>query len=818
VNAGAGIAPARVGTPDLSELISPEGALSLFRDAGVDVVAVDPEYVRLKPGAGAIVGYRLHGAGGRDGAASVPAYVRSLPDGRAALLAEKWRHMRPAETPFGAGVRILPGGGSILFVFPNDAALRGLRLVSDIEKLKRTLTKLDDRAIRGCRVRGSKSRLRPVRYKPERRFIAAADLSLKDDARSERREAKVFLRFFPDGRGERIRRTASHLREHAGGSLIPRPLGALLEGRLYVEESVEGPEIVRGVLEGDADPEAVADSLRRLHGAPPPTGSVRSLGEQLSRVAGGFRALAHLDRRLASTADSLIDRIARNRPDSHEPGPIHGPIHGDLHLHQILESPRGPVFVDFERAAVGDALEDLGNLVAHLLTLAEFDQPSRQNIHAFKDRLVDAYLRAAKGVRPADLDFFTACGLMERALLNFRRLDSEWRARAGSTLALAASVLEKRRLGSSPGPDRSPRFFTRAEPSPGEAKVWEVFYPRPGHDWPGFLENASGERTYGVYDSDTDGFRPVSPRDDPALGHAARWFELGDVVSYRVGRRATLRLHQNGHEGATSGSIEYAKVVPAKKVAAVVQRTAAAHAARTRAPQGFPSLAPLLEQIPEDGVLVFAGLPGVSLHELLMEDRPRLDQALTLTGHALSVFHSTPAAGLKLPVHKRPIDPETYARMVAEHFPGRAEEYRSALERLCRVPRPSGSGPPRLVHGDLHDRNILIAGRDIGLIDLDLLHAGDPVEDVGNLTGHLMLRALQRGSSVRTGRTLVRKFLRPYLDTGIEMDARAISAVGASTLFRLSCLYLFRRRWQHVTGPLLQEAVRWCGWAQGHAA
>jgi aminoglycoside phosphotransferase (APT) family kinase protein len=232
-----------------------------------------------------------------------------------------------------------------------------------------------------------------------------------------------------------------------------------------------------------------------------------------------------------------------------------------------------------------------------------------------------------------------------------------------------------------------------------------------------------------------------------------------------------------------------------------------------------PDVAPLVDAFPDQGVLVFGGLRGSSLHDLVVGRRFDMDAVLPVVARSLAAFHAIRAEAVGVGPRPSGPRPDEFAAMATRHFPDRTEAYHSALQRLERIPAqigsPSGDG---LVHGDLHDRNILVAGRWVGMFDVATVHAGHPAEDVGSLAAHLLLSTLQRGARVRTGRRVVRCLLKGYREAGGEMDSRHVSAAGARTLFRLSCLYLFRRRWQGLTPALLDESVRWSNWARGHVA
>lgn len=56
-------------------------------------------------------------------------------------------------------------------------------------------------------------------------------------------------------------------------------------------------------------------------------------------------------------------------------------------------------------------------------------------------------------------------------------------------------------------------------------------------------------------------------------------------------------------------------------------------------------------------------------------------------------------------------------------------------------------GALALVHGDVQPTNVLVAQGRPKLIDAEIAHVGDPAFDVGQLVGHLWLRALARGDA-----------------------------------------------------------------------
>ena len=123
---------------DLAALLDAEERLRLLVDSGVPVVRAEATYIRLKPGSGALVGLELR-LSTPAGEISLPGYVRTHAPARAAELARKWHSGRAVSTPVGDGVRLLQGGQSVLFLFPNDARIPGLRFIAEAPAVAREI-------------------------------------------------------------------------------------------------------------------------------------------------------------------------------------------------------------------------------------------------------------------------------------------------------------------------------------------------------------------------------------------------------------------------------------------------------------------------------------------------------------------------------------------------------------------------------------------------------------------------------------------------------------------------------------------------------
>lgn len=305
---------------------------------------------------------------------------------------------------------------------------------------------------------------------------------------------------------------------------------------------------------------------------------------------------------------------------------------------------------------------------------------------------------------------------------------------------------------------------------------WDVIYPRVDGDWAA-TGSTSSTTMFGIVKPETGAATSVHPDEDTRLPALSAALGAGQLVSYRPGRRATVRL---------CSADGYRKVVRPKRLALVLEGW-------RRAASATGVLIPAVRHCDPIGTFDITSLEGRSLNDRLRGDsdpRPAIAAAM----HALARLHSN-----RPPLRGRasmPVSSRSWARILDRAGVtglGTASERFSTLHLVPRC----------LIHGDLHDKNIVI-GRDAGFIDLDTVRAGAPEEDVGNLTAHLVLRGMQRSLPDRIWRGWVASALLAYPS---PLSHVLVRGVHAHTLYRLSVLYRFRRSGVHLTDALLAEAL-----------
>lgn len=733
---------------DLVALVEAHAATDLARAAGFDVVSLRPTYLRLKPGESAIVGYEAHTWGQ---ASPVQFHTRTFASkDRAATLAAKWA-AKPVDDSFlSPGVAASPSGSSVLFAFPNDNDLHGLRHVASARGWRRLLPNLPRVSAMGLSHRDLE--VAPVRYKPGRRLVGRVTGSAATTDDHDARSLDAYFRWFGDDRGKWIARLSAAA--HGAGIPSPRPIDVSDDGRLVLEERLEGIDGMTAVVNGLIDLDQLMASIRSLHRLPVASAPALGITDRDEALA-ALDAIALVEPRLATSALQLAIHLGR----LDEPDTAPATIHGDLHLGQLVVVSGRAHLVDLERARTGPTHSDIAALAAHLLEL-EFDVGvANESAHA--DELRQAW--AAAGGNPDDVvGVPLACALVRRALLALRSFDPRWPALGEHLLARAADATA------------SPR--------------WRVIHARPSGHWT--AQRNEADRTITGRLDRSGPWHEVVPTQDDNLPGLSDAIDRGTLVSYRPGRRAVVR--------STSS---YVKVVPPRRTQALVDRLEAVR----------PLLPPRLS-IPEvvsvdtlRGIVELESMPGRSFHDVLMEGAgSERTTAIHLAGELVAAFGTLGTAHVDLPTATDGGSVRVWAETIGAVHPSLLVVHLPVVDAVEQLEILHLSDRPiRLVHGDLHDRNLLLGDGSGTLIDLDAVGLGDPSIDLGNLGAHLVLRALQRGDSPAVGRHDAERLL-----TVANGDTAAQVHV-ARTLCRLSCIYRFRARWASLATPLLDEAAGW---------
>lgn len=254
-----------------------------------------------------------------------------------------------------------------------------------------------------------------------------------------------------------------------------------------------------------------------------------------------------------------------------------------------------------------------------------------------------------------------------------------------------------------------------------------------------------------------------------------------ELVVHRPERRAVVRT---GH----GQDLTFTKIVRASRTADLVRRMGQAAA--------VPGLrAPQVVAADEDaGTIRMSTLPGRTLHDLLAEAVPA--GVAHEIGRAVRTLHSAGDVD-GVPRHDLGAEVDTTRGLLALARTHHALEARTidALERdaaraVSVIVAAGRVEESSLLHRDLHDKQLLVDGTAVGMLDVDTLGVGDAALDLGNLLAHLDLRVRQGWTS-----PTVATAVEDDLVAGYGPQTRTLAAAEgyrALTKVRLRALYAFR--------------------------
>lgn len=335
---------------------------------------------------------------------------------------------------------------------------------------------------------------------------------------------------------------------------------------------------------------------------------------------------------------------------------------------------------------------------------------------------------------------------------------------------------------------------------------WPRAFPRHDGNW-----TVSRGRAWGALEPERGRVWPALPTRDRRLpGIEPALAGGGSLVGYRVGRRAMVAADDR-----------WIKVVRPSRLGRLAEVTRRVGAQL----DGEGIAAPRVLADHGDGRVELSTVAGRSLNDLLRSllhpagpggsgragsDTTTLEPIIDAVAGALARLHDLPIPDDEPgrpggDEERRPDPPTRSLTLVARAEPAAADRLR---HRLTGFDEPLRGGTRALVHGDLHDKNVLIGpgpAPAVGFIDLDGAGPGRAEDDVANLSVHLQLRALQSGAGVVAGLGLARRLVDAYARYR-PIDGDRLEATERLTWFRLGCLYRFRASSRHLCARMIDLA------------
>ncbi len=222
--------------------------------------------------------------------------------------------------------------------------------------------------------------------------------------------------------------------------------------------------------------------------------------------------------------------------------------------------------------------------------------------------------------------------------------------------------------------------------------------------------------------------RAVTPgRAEGLLGDVVSGPVALEVVAYRPTERAVVRTTD------AMGRVRYVKLTAPDTTAALVDRHVRLGAAGVPVPE-------VLAADLELGWLAMTELAGPTLRERLKAGAPpwpRPEGFADVIDRIRSV-ELTDAA----PRRPRCLDAGGHARMLASVMPAERHRLDELIGRFEPLAEQALARRGPTVHGDLHEGQLVVDDDTIiGVLDIDDVGPGDPVDDMATVIGHLRYRA-----------------------------------------------------------------------------
>ena len=203
-------------------------------------------------------------------------------------------------------------------------------------------------------------------------------------------------------------------------------------------------------------------------------------------------------------------------------------------------------------------------------------------------------------------------------------------------------------------------------------------------------------------------------------------------------------------------------------------------------------------------VMSCAPAGGANWKEQLLSGQVDADVAEKV-GAVLGMVHSA-TAGVAA-IHEQFIDDTPFVQLridpyhwtTAKAHPDLAEIINAEAQRMLEV-------KTALVHGDYSPKNIIVTGKDIFLLDFEVVHYGNPVFDLAFLLNHLLLKAIYNAHIREDYFKAVSSFWEGYNSENPHVS------VERDTVKQLGCLMLARidgkSPAEYIVKPDTKDTVR----------
>jgi tRNA A-37 threonylcarbamoyl transferase component Bud32 len=316
----------------------------------------------------------------------------------------------------------------MLFAYPNDYRLEGLRIAADHGLLSQALSELS-----GEKVLGNGLQTTLVRYRPEDRAVLLGSIGDGTYAGVEPIETQVYFKIYSNDEGKRAHRTMRRVMQFLGPRshlVIPRVLGYLSQHRLLILGAVPGTPLssLVGTSKERESFARVGESLATLHAHRDAELPRLTLDEYRFQTERTLNRLRRTSPPLRDQVQEIKRKLAAWAPK--ESDKMLGFVHADLLPGNIL----------VDATTIG--LLDLGKFFAHLSD-ERWRGGERADDGSLREAFLESYARASgRSFAPRVLRWWTATAVIRRVGRSFRQLKPDKLEAAEERLRAVAELLD----------------------------------------------------------------------------------------------------------------------------------------------------------------------------------------------------------------------------------------------------------------------------------------------------------------------------------------------------------------------------------------
>jgi thiamine kinase-like enzyme len=413
--------------------------------SGLSIIGCEISYIRYKPRTSCIIVYNLKASGpiifGLD---EIPVCVKIFTESGYRIADEKARLRRWVHIEGIAPYILFPEKMAILYFFPNDPVIDGLRILEHPKKIQRILYQHYKKYPENkWRISNKQLKIWIKRYKPERRAVLKLRTKAYSHFESDKKKIKVYTRIYADDRGERVfnlqdrlyklSKSKDHLR-------IPKPIYYLADYKILLMKELKGKSLLDCIRDGRlASLEHTAAALAFLHGQDFPDLERIAPDSLLERSLESHQMISEIIPDLSEETDRIYKRLSDEIEGISNSGV--GFVHGDFHHGQVIINNNQAGIIDFDRSYTGDPGADLGNFIANLKLL------HLKGALTYSQEAVDIFISeyesaSGKKLEKDFINFWTAFSLFQLAVNPFREYQDSWREKTDLILKECRSLLK----------------------------------------------------------------------------------------------------------------------------------------------------------------------------------------------------------------------------------------------------------------------------------------------------------------------------------------------------------------------------------------